>query len=148
MGTSRGLRGRTSGRPRASQVDGQGRGSCVRDRGDGFGSIYKNRCQGRGCLPCVELELHCFDSNGMDVPWNVSRADLSNRELGGGLGQGADSPASSIPEHHQHPLQVPGTRDTSQRIRYSHDIPQEVQGSIGEYIATASVHGERPHCRA
>ena len=67
-------------------MDGQGRSSCVRDRGDGFDSIYKNRCQGRGRLLCVELELHCFDSNGMDVSWNVSRADLSNRELGGGLG--------------------------------------------------------------
>ena len=49
-------------------MDGQGRDSCVRDRGDGFGSIYKSRSQGRGRLPCVELELHCFGSNGMDVP--------------------------------------------------------------------------------
>lgn len=50
-------------------------------------------------------------------------------------------PVPSIPDHHQHPLQVPGTQDTSQRIRYSHDIPQEVQGP-GEYIATASVQEE------
>ena len=64
----------------------------------------------------------------------VSRADFSNRELGGGLGQGAGPLASSIPEHYQHPLHVPGTRDTSQGIHCSHDVPQKVQGSTGEYI--------------
>lgn len=67
-GNLKGAKGQDVGKALSISGGCQSRGSCVRDRGDGFGSIYKSRSQGRGCLPCVELELHCFGSNGMDVP--------------------------------------------------------------------------------
>ena len=57
----------------------------------------------------VELELHCFDLNGTDVSGVCPGQISGNRAVGGGLGQGAGPPASSIPEHCQHPLHVPGT---------------------------------------
>lgn len=105
---------------------------------------------GRGCPPRVELGLRCFDSNCTAWPVVCVQGSFrGRREVGGGLRQGAAPPASPVlgPLQHRHrPPHVPGTQDTSHNISQSHDIPQEVQGSMGEYIVTTSVQGERPHC--
>ena len=143
LGTSRGFG--TSGRPWASQVDGQGRGSCVRDRGDGFGSIYKNRCQERGCLPCVELEFHCFDSNGMDMPAVCVQGRFQQQRTGWRSG------AVCRPSCIFHPWTLSASPTCSRNSRHIPGDPLfswRSPESAGLHRRIYTVQGQRPHCRA
>lgn len=109
-----------------------------------MGSVYKDRQEGpeeiptvRARPPRVELGLNC-------VHLPVCLGQIWGNESGGRRPTGISCPWEQRPPRS---LRSQGPeRHPADKIGESHDIPQEVQGSMEEFLETTSVQKERPHC--